>query len=92
MEKLDQAVECRDYRGMEKILKKAPWLTKFKYMNMYFRDACWKDDMLMMQWFWSHATHGHYEMVMEGIKVADQHRKYEMSEMLECKLMIMGYL
>lgn len=83
MEHLDKAIENHDYVKMDKIIKKYPFLRTYDYMMLYFREASWKDDMLLAKWAWSRCLNGHLEMAEVGYECAIQHKKYEMAEWIK---------
>ena len=83
MEHLDNAIEKHDYVEMDKVLKKYPFLRKYKYMVLYFREACYKDDIMVAHWVWTRTSYNHMVMAQEGYLCAKQHKKYEMMEWIE---------
>ena len=83
MEHLDKAIEEKSYVKMDKVLQNHPFLRKYDYMVLYFREACWKDNMLLMKWVWSRCLNRHLEMAEVGYECAIQHKKYEMAEWIK---------
>lgn len=83
MEYLDKAIEEHSYVQMDKVIKRYSYLRNYDYMVLYFREACWKDNMMLAKWAWSRCSNGHIAMAEAGYECAIQHKKYEMAEWIK---------